>query len=269
MITGTEIFAEACGCSVHRTKDNMPCAIPCINNIHEAGKIKVPRLFDSSLAYLFNIADKVYKEAGSDATLRLIDLQTPFDIAAMLWDKTDFYLSLITETETVLELCSKIMELFFSFIDEWFRRYPIDFVAHYPSYYMPSGITVSADEVGVISPKLFNEFFLNELTEISNRYGQIGIHCCAASEYQWSNFKKIPNITMLNLNRPITSHMDSVEYFKDFTALMPILYDHNDFLTSHKSVEIKYPEDAFTALTAIVESKGEALKLLEQWKRNE
>ena len=38
-----------------------------------------------------------------------------------------------------------VKELMFEFLDEWFRRYGPSFMAHYPAYYMPNGITMSED----------------------------------------------------------------------------------------------------------------------------
>lgn len=260
MMTGTEIFAEAFGCRVYRPENDMPSAIPFIKSAMDAAKVKVPKLSETTLAYLFDIADKVYKEAGSDSILRLVDIQTPIDIAAIMWEKTDFYAALITESQAVLELCEKIKTLLYSFMDEWFKRYSEDFVAHSPCYYMPYGITVSEDEVGVVSPATFNKMFLGELIDISERYGQIGIHCCADSEHQWENFRKIPGLVMLNLNRPTSSCLDHVEYFKDFTALMPV---NND----GENIDAQYAHDACIAFTASVKDRDGALRTLDAWQQ--
>ena len=63
-VTGTEIFAEAFGCKVHRPEDNMPFALPLVRSAAEADKITVPDLSTSSLAYLFDIADELYRRGG-------------------------------------------------------------------------------------------------------------------------------------------------------------------------------------------------------------
>ena len=222
-VTGTEIFAEAFGSKVIKPENTNPYALPFITNSSEISKIKVPALEDSTLYYLFDMADKLKALCGDDALLGLVDVQTPMDIAALIWDKNYFFAAMIEEPEAVKELAYKISQLYFAFFDEWFRRYGKEFIAHYPDYYMPSGLTYSEDEVGAVSPEIFEELFLPELIEISNRYGNVGMHSCAYSKHQWDNFKKIPNLKMLNLvfpNKPDIME-ESISFFAGHTAMYP------------------------------------------------
>ena len=43
-ITGTELFAEAFGCDVHRPPESNPCAMPLIHGSEGVSKLKVPDL---------------------------------------------------------------------------------------------------------------------------------------------------------------------------------------------------------------------------------
>ena len=76
LISGTEIFAEAFGAKVYRPEDNMPCAIPFISSPKEAEKIKIPRLENTPLMDLFDIADELKRRGGTEAILKLPDIQT-------------------------------------------------------------------------------------------------------------------------------------------------------------------------------------------------
>lgn len=199
MITGTEIFAEAFGCPVHKPENDNPFAMPLIKDVSEWHKIKVPRLEDTNLIRLFDMADHLKARVGKDALLSLPDIQTPIDVAALIWEKSDFYASMFEEEPAVKELSCMIKEFMFTFLDEWFRRYGKEFIAHYPEYYMPSGITVSEDEIGIVSSDMYKEYFQEELHEFATRYGAIGIHCCATSDHQWENLRQVPNLKVLNL----------------------------------------------------------------------
>lgn len=220
LLTGTEVFAETMGCKVHRGEDQMPFALPFITDASQVSKIKVPRLDTSPLCDIFEIADKLYERAGKNAVFRLPDVQSPMDIAALMWDKNDFYIALIEEPQAVKELAEKIRYLLTAFFDEWFKRYGTDYVAHFPTYFMNKGLTLSEDEVGVVNTQMFDEFFLPELKFLSDRYGGLGIHCCANSRHQWDNFKKIPNLKLLNLNQPKEILEESFSYFADFVPMM-------------------------------------------------
>jgi hypothetical protein len=196
----------------------MPFALPMVHNSAEAARIKIPRLEDSTLALQFEMADRLKAKAGNDAIFKMVDIQSPMDITALLWDKNDLYIAILEEPEAVKELAEKVMELLSSFLDTWFQRYGAEFISHFPNYYMPKGITLSEDEVGIVSKQMFENFYLPELTYLSNRYGGLGMHCCADSRHQWDGFKKIPSLKMINFKGQSRDRLDQYEYFKDHVA---------------------------------------------------
>jgi hypothetical protein len=200
--TGTEIFAEAFGCPVHRPEDDMPFARPLIHSASELAGLKQPTIDCPSLTQVFDIADAPYQRGGSQALLKMADIQSPMDISALIWDKASFYIAILMEPDAVKALSQMVTQLLCDFLDEWFSRYGSAFIAHYPFYYMDHGITLSEDEIGDVNSDIFLEFFLPELVYLSRRSGQIGIHCCANSRHQWDNLKQIPNLRLLNLVQP-------------------------------------------------------------------
>lgn len=200
--TGTEIFAEAFGCRVHRPADNMPFALPLVSDAREAAALRRPGLDARPLAELFGIADELMERAGKEAVLQIPDMQSPLDVAALIWEKGDFYMALVDEPETVLGLCAKILSLQTEFFDVWFGRYGHAYAAHYPSYYMEGGLTVSEDEVGAVDRAMFEKFALPDLTALSDHFGGLGMHCCANARHQWEGFQRIPNLRLLNLVQP-------------------------------------------------------------------
>lgn len=231
--TGTEIIAEAFGSPVHRD-DGMPFALPLINNAGELSKVKTPRLEDSSLMRVFEIADSLRK-AEPDALMRLPDIQSPLDIAALVWEKSDFLMAMHEEPEAVRELVSMANSLLTAFLDEWFSRYGKSSIAHYPDYYMPAGLTLSEDEIGAISPEMFETFSLPTLNSLSERYGGIGIHCCANSRHQWEIFKKIKGLRLLNLVQPEDVIDEAYNEFRDFCAQMHLHNTNPRFPNKHSA----------------------------------
>ena len=258
VITGTELFAEAFGCSVHKPLDNTPCAIPLVNNVSELYKVKFPKFEDTNLYTLFEMADALKEKCGKDALIAMFDIQTPMDIAALIWEKSDFFVALYEEPEAIKELTLKIKEFMFSFIDAWFNRYGKEFIAHYPQYYMPFGITVSEDEIGTVNPAMYEEFFMKELHEFSEHYGAIGIHCCAESMHQWDNFKKIPNLKLLNLDRTPEQTLQSYERLNNVA--------HFNQKIDLDLSKIKTPKKPHVANFVYTDTKSEAIKIVEKFK---
>jgi hypothetical protein len=199
MLTGTEIFAEAFGCPVHRPPDNMPFALPAVSDSAGAGRLRVPELSSSSVAPLFAMADKLRAEFGPGAVFRLPDLQSPMDVASLIWDKNTLYDAMLDEPGAVKELAGKVKVFMESFLDEWFRRYGTSCVAHYPDYYLEKCVSFSVDEVGAVSTDMFDSFFRDELEELSGRYGGLGVHCCAAARHQWGKFRALKGLRLVNI----------------------------------------------------------------------
>ncbi len=258
--TGTEIFAEAFGCKVHYPEDSMPFALPLIHNASEVSRLKVPELSSSSLSMVFDIADELKKRGGDCTVLRLPDIQSPMDIAALIWEKSDYYIALIEEPEAVKELAHMVRQLLTSFLDEWFKRYGCEFIAHCPDYYMPKGITLSEDEIGVVNTSIFKDIFLPELVELSERYGAIGIHCCANARHQWDGIKMIPGLKLLNLVQPESRLIEAYSYFEQDMAQMHCWCGNGP---AWEWVD-KLPPSAHVVLQAQAQTREEALVLSER-----
>jgi hypothetical protein len=261
--TGTEIFAEAFGCKVTRPEDNMPFALPLIDKAADVAKIQIPDYGSTPLTLLFDIADELRRRSGDHALMKLVDIQSPMDIAALIWDKNTFYPAMLESPEAVLELAHKVKVLFTAFIDEWFRRYGVEFLAHYPDYYMPKGLTLSEDEVGSVSPALFEKFFLPELTELSLRYGGLGMHCCAHARHQWKLFKQIPDLRLLNFVQPPAVTLEGYRYFARHVAQM---HDTNFEWDIEKGAS-QFPEGCHIVLTKTAETREQAREMCENFRK--
>ena len=218
--TGTEIFAEAFGCQIYYPEDDMPFARPLVNSAAEADRLEIPAIDCPPLARVWRIARELYRRAGPGALLRLPDIQSPMDIAALIWEKTSFYPAMLDDPDSVLRLAGKVHHLLTAFLDAWFAEFGTSCIAHFPDYYVPRGITLSEDEVGAVSPAHFRRFFLPELADLSARYGSIGMHCCANSRHQWDNFKTIPGLFLLNISQPPDATHEAYAFFADTAAQM-------------------------------------------------
>ena len=254
--TGTEIFAEAFGCSVYYPDDNMPFALPMIHSANEVSSIKVPELSSSSIAYLFDIADELVDRAGPGALLQIIDIQSPMDIAALIWDKLTFYPALVEAPEAVLELADKVKQFLITTLDTWFTRYGEEYIAHYPAYYMPKGITLSEDEVGAVSKSVYEELFLPELAELSQRYGGMGVHCCAHAKHQWNGFLEIPDLRLINLVQPEYVLQQAYEFFTQVPQMHSWSGDGDPWTWVDK-----FPSGSRVVIQATAKTKDEALML--------
>ncbi len=199
--TGTQLFAHAFGCKVHIPSGDNPCALPMAASAEEAEKIEMPDIWKSACLYrVFELAEAVRRELGPDTALAPCDLQTGFDIANLIWNKTDLLCSLIENPDAVKRLSAKCALLLKTFLLELRKEFPTMSPCHCPGNWVPpgSGAWVSNDEVGILSPAQFGEFCLPELIDLSHTFGGLGMHCCADAEHQFPGFKHIPNFYAFN-----------------------------------------------------------------------
>ena len=199
--TGTQLFAQAFGCRVHIFEDSPACALPLITQPEEALRIKAPRIEDCpNLMRVFELAAALERELGPEVPLSPPDLQSGFDIANLVWNKSDLLCGMITDPEAVHHLTRECSRLLADFMEKLKQEFPQLCLCHCPGSWVPPecGIWVSNDECGAISTEMFEEFCLPELVELSNRFHGFGMHCCADAEHQFPSFRKIPNFYGFN-----------------------------------------------------------------------
>jgi len=221
--SGTEVFAEAFGSPVHFDGNNMPFALPTVYSAEEADKLHEPDIFDSSLGRIFEIGDKLVERFGNVYPVRICDIQSPLDIAALIWEKEQFFLTIYEAPDAVLRLVEKVTNVVERFVEEFKRRYFNCCLVHYPYYWMPPefGICLSEDEVGSISPQAFEKFSLPYLNRLSASFGGISLHCCANSIHQWNSFLKLNRLVTLNLVRDFDIQVKSIRKFSGKAVLIP------------------------------------------------
>lgn len=219
--TGTEIFAQAFGCEVHRPSDNMPFARPRVTTADEADDIEEPDIFEGPLGKLFEIADRMLALAGQ-YPVRVCDVQSPFDIAALIWDKQSLYEAMVENPDAVHRLVDKTQHTLVRFLEAFRARYRDVNMAHYPELYVPRelGLCLSEDEPGAMSRRHFQEFCLPRLRDLAERFGGISIHCCASAYHVWPDFKEL-GPRYMNLTFPPSDMARALSSFAGTSVLAP------------------------------------------------
>ena len=90
------------------------------------------------------------------------------------------------------------------------------------TFYLPDGegIVVSEDALAVLSPKLYEEFSLPYINELSEEFGGIVIHSCGNFEHQLPVLQKVHNLKGLNFSVTETRFEAVWEAFRGKTCLI-------------------------------------------------
>lgn len=198
--TGTEIFAAAFGCAVHIYEDSPPCALPLVTTAEEADALAIPGLDVPPLARVMDLAGMIRERIGPEPPIGVPDIQSPFDIAALVWRKQELYLALVDNPQAVKRLVRKCHLLLESFLREYQRYVGECNLAHCPRAWAPPelGCWLSEDEAGSMTTAMFDEFCLPTLMHLSESFGGLFVHCCATADHQYASFNKIPRLRGMN-----------------------------------------------------------------------
>ena len=221
--SGTEVFAAAFGCQIHRAVDNMPFALPAVHNAAEADRLEEPAIEGGPLGDIFWLCDRMLELCGPGFPVRICDVQSPFDISALIWEKSRFFVALVETPAAVHRLLQKVTDTMIRFLRAFKARYPDCCLVHYPNLWMPPeyGICLSEDDIGSISVRHFREFCLPYLQQLADAFGGISMHSCAHSQHQWDNFLRLPGLHYLNLFHPLTDFETSIAKFSGRAVLVP------------------------------------------------
>lgn len=195
MWTGSQIYAEAFGCGVNLYPQDPPASRHLVETPGEADKIELPDMWSSpNIMRIFEMGRKLLARLGPDTPLSPPDMQSGFDIACQIWNKEQLFYALVEDKDAVHRLADKCRIFYKQVQSELRREFPTMHPNHCPMNWTPPemGVWVSNDECGIMSNKMFREFMLPELIDISQTYGGIGMHCCAGAEHQFPLFKEIP-----------------------------------------------------------------------------
>ena len=220
--TGTELFAAAFGCQVHTYEDSPPYALPLVTTAEEADRLEEPGLDAPPLARVFEMARMVRERVGPEVPIAVPDIQSAFDIAALIWHKEDIYVAMITDLDAVQRLVDKCQRLLKAFFDRFIAEIGECNLCHCPVAWAPPelGVWLSEDEAGSMSTPMFEAFCLPNLIDLSETYGGLFVHCCATADHQYDSFKKIPNLRGMNRVFQEPGPHPAIEAFSGPTVLM-------------------------------------------------
>ncbi|HUS81956.1 MAG TPA: hypothetical protein VM013_01695, partial [Dehalococcoidia bacterium] len=157
--------------------------------------------------------------------IAMTDLQGPLDTAYLVWDSSAFMLAMYTNPKEVHHLMRLVTDLIVKYVKEQRARSPEFIPCHYPPLYLPDGqgLHISDDGLAVISAKLYKEFCLPYVNELSEEFGGISIHSCGAFVHQFDNLEKMRNLRGLNFGATETPFEAVWERFNGKTAIIPHL----------------------------------------------
>lgn len=230
---GVTVFASAFGCKVDFFKHTLPWAHPVIRQDDPPERVydlAPPAVTDGQLGTMLAFTDYFVTETAGRYPVAMTDLQGPLDTAYLVWESSAFMLAMYTNPKEVHHLMRLVTDLIVRYVKAQRARSPEFLPCHYPPLWLPDGrgIAISDDGLAVISPKLYREFCLPYVNELSEEFGGVMIHSCGNFVHQFENLGRIHNLRGINFGATETPFAAVWQCFGGNTAVIPHLGLNNE-----------------------------------------
>ncbi len=199
---GVGVYAAAFGCPVLWYSHDAPQTKHIYSSLEELSGLRYPDIKRCELMQMVLSSISYLREkTGDSIPVSLTDTQSPNDTASLILDTSEFFASSIAEPEELEPLMDMVTRLIIEFSDLQIEAIGKANLAA-PGHVMPSdvslrGISVSDDNMAVVSPLSYRNTSLPYNTRISEHFGGIAIHTCGNYRHTLPLLFETPGLTMV------------------------------------------------------------------------
>jgi len=179
---GVGLYAAAFGCKYEWSEHTSPQTRAIYETIDEVENLKYPSMKDCEIMNFILDSIRYFREqTGDQLDITITDTQSPNDNASLILDSCEFFVGTITEMERLERFMNQITDLTIEFTEKQFEAIGpcLARPGHimYSSREMP-GISISDDNMAVISPASYEASALPYNNRLSEHFGGLSIHTC-------------------------------------------------------------------------------------------
>jgi hypothetical protein len=162
--------------------------------------------FDKSELYQAALTQMRYyrKIVGDKIPIGPPDLQSPIDIASMIFDYTQLIYAMMDEPERVHSLMRMITDASIRACHE-FRKEMTDYSMGLFSWWLPRGIFMSDDLQAVLNAELYREFAVPYNEILAKEFGGLALHSCGRIIQNIENVSGTQGLFAFNTHDPLAA----------------------------------------------------------------
>jgi hypothetical protein len=173
-----------------------------------------------------------YLQQHSSMPLRVANVASPLVTASMIWDYTDFMMSLLTSPKEVHYLLDMITQATIDYVN-----LQLDTITNLHSMghevlCVPRevGLRVSDDTAALLSPDLYREFGVHYNGKLAEAFGGVVVHSCGDCSRIVPAMLETPGLKGLDLTMPQNSDWSALERAAGTVALSlrHYFWDHGE-----------------------------------------
>ena len=173
-----------------------------------------------------------YLQKHGSMPLRLVNVASPLLTASMIWDYTDFMMSLLTNPKEVHHLLDMTTQATIDYVNLQLDTITDLHSMGHEVLCVPRevGLRVSDDTAALLSPNLYREFGVNYNAKLADAFGGVVVHSCGDCSRVVSAMLETPALKGLDLTMPQNTDWSTLESAAGevVLSLRHYFWDHED-----------------------------------------
>lgn len=180
---GVPVYANAFGAHLYYNGVEAAQSTPCYTDVSEVENVPMPTAGDCELMRTVLEYIRYFKEqTGGQLPICLTDCQSPCDTASLILDPCELFAASLEDPDSLTDFMEKVTRCIAEFTEMQIDAIGQDLLSG-PGHSMVSatgmqGISVSDDNMAVISPASFAVIADPWNTKLAERFGGIAVHSC-------------------------------------------------------------------------------------------
>lgn len=199
---GVGVYASAFGSPFTWYDHDAPQTLPIYTTLEEVINFSKPDIDNCEIMQKVLETIKYFrKQTGDMLDISLTDTQSPNDNASLIVDTCEFFIMTITEMEKIHPFMQSITDTMIKFTEMQIEALGKTFTS--PGHLMISspylkGISISDDNMAVISPSSYETSSLPYNQQLSKHFGGLAVHTCGSLQHNASLLLKTEGLKMVD-----------------------------------------------------------------------
>jgi hypothetical protein len=199
---GVGVYANIFGCPVNWNDFDAPQTMPIIQSLDQLKNVARPNILDAELPRMILDTIDYFRETTRDRMhIVLTDTQSPNDSASLIISTNEFFAGNLTGMEYLAPFMDMLTDVMIEFSD--MQLAAMGPTAVHPGHIMLSapslsGISVSDDNMSVISERAYRNAAFPYNSRLGDHFGGIALHTCGDFHQNYEIVQRVKNLTLVD-----------------------------------------------------------------------
>jgi hypothetical protein len=199
---GVGVYANIFGCKINWNDFDAPQTLPIYHSIDEVAGLQHPDIHKAELPQMILETIGYYRSVTNDQIdIVLTDTQSPNDSASLILDTSEFFACSLSDMPRLAPFMDLLTQVMIEFSE--MQLAAMGPTAAYPGHIMLSssrlpGISVSDDNMAVISRRAYENAALPYNNRLGAHFGGIALHTCGDFSQNFAPLKRVENLMLVD-----------------------------------------------------------------------